>query len=264
MTWGRELAESEIYRSPIKNRPVSLGYYLKYNQKRKEIQMNLKNFLLIVAVSSIPVASHATGFSGPYAGAQLGMVNGTDSGTELFNGAADGYTTETSPKGNAYGLLGGYNWTLDNNLILGVEADYEQRSADGSSEYKLNGTPDPQFPVKTKLNAAYSLRAKLGYAFNENKTLAFVTAGVAAANIARTYSDTAVPASIEVSKSQNGWAAGLGVEHLIKQNISVGLEYRYADYGKTDVDTSAIYGAGYTQPQKYHESSFRVAVAYRF
>ena len=226
--------------------------------------MNLKELPLIVALGLIPVASSAAGFTGPYVGAQLGLVNGADSGTELLNGAADGYTTDTSPKGNTYGLLGGYNWPLDNNLVVGVEADYEQRSANDSILYKNFGVPDPQFPFETKLKAAYSLRAKLGYAFNENQSLAYVTAGIAAADISRTYSDTLAVATIEDSKIQNGWAAGLGVEHLIKQNISVGLEYRYADYGQADVNTSAIFGAGYTQPQKYHESSFRVGMAYRF
>jgi outer membrane immunogenic protein len=226
--------------------------------------MNLNKYLLIVAVSLIPVASYATGFSGPYVGAQFGLVNGTDKNTEQSYGSANGYTADISPKANEFGLMGGYNRTLDNDLVLGAEADYETRSGDSSTLYKNFGVPDPNFPIKTKLKAAYALRAKLGRMFNENQTLAYVSAGFAAANITRTYYDNSIPTSWENSKWQNGWTAGLGVEHLFKPNISARLEYNYADYGQAEIDSSPIYGAGTTELQKYHESSFRVGVAYRF
>lgn len=222
--------------------------------------MKAKLFLALAVLSVPAMASAEGGLGGPFVGGYLGNVDGSDSGKEIAGGTPDGYTQKTSPSGAVYGLLGGYNWVLGNSLVLGVEADYEARSADDQSVQKNNGVPTT-FPVKTELDAAYSLRAKLGYAFNAKTTLVYVTAGYAAADIKRTFTDGAQ--SVSDSGWQDGTTVGLGVEQLFKDHISVKVEYRTADYGDTTVDVSSMW-LGSKEKQSYDEQSFRVGVAYKF
>lgn len=227
--------------------------------------MKAKLFLALAVLSAPALASAEGGLNGPFIGGYLGNVDGSDSGKELSGGAPSGYTQKTSPSGAVYGLLGGYNWVFGNNLVLGVEADYEARSADDESGQKNpSGVPDSNYPVKTELNAAYSLRAKFGYAFNAKTTLVYVTAGYAAADIKRTFADTTLPRSVTDSGWQDGTTVGLGVEQLFKEHISVRVEYRTADYGDTNVNTANVYGIGYNELQSYTEQSLRVGVAYKF
>lgn len=227
--------------------------------------MKTKLFLALAALTVPVMASAAAGLGGPFVGAYVASVDGNDKGVELFNGATNGNTQETSPAGSAFGLLGGYNW-LFNNFLVGVEADYETRSVDGSSVQKYLGVPDSNYPVKTEVSAAYSLRAKLGYAFNAQRTMVYVTAGYTAADIKRTF--TAITPTTVGSVSDSGWqdslATGLGVEHLVNNNFSVRADYLVADYGDTTIDTSSIYGTGIIEKQSYDEQSIRIGVAYNF
>lgn len=221
--------------------------------------------LLALAALTVPVmASASTGLGGPFVGAYVASVDGNDKGIEIAksSGAPSGYTQETSPEGAAFGLLGGYNWMF-NNLLVGVEADYETRSLDDSSPQKYLGAPDSNYPVKTELSAAYSLRAKLGYAFNAQRTMVYVTAGYAAADIKRTF--TSIPSAKSLSDSgwQDSLATGLGVEHLINNNFSVRADYLVADYGDTTIDASSLYFDS-IEKQSYDEQSFRIGVAYNF
>jgi len=224
----------------------------------------LKAKLLALAVLSVPALASAAGnFNGPFLGGYLGYVDGNDSGKEQYLGATDGWTQETSPKGTTFGLLGGYNWLFANNLFVGAEADYEGRSADDTSTQKYLGVPASTYPVKTELKAAYSLRAKFGYAIKQ-KTAVYVTAGYAAADIKRTFSYTSLPLSESHTDWQDGWTAGVGVEHLFPAHIALRAEYRYADYGDTNVSTANVFGTGYDEKQSYDEQSLRIGVAYQF
>lgn len=220
--------------------------------------------LVFLALVSLPATGSAAGFGGPYIGMEVGRVSGKDSGTEFLNGVLSNWTTETSPKGEVYGVLGGYGRAFRNNLLLGVEANYESRSADDSEFYKFNGVPDPDYSIQAELKSAYSLRLRFGYVFNNARTVAYVTGGYAAADIERTYGDNILSTSLTVSDVQRGWVAGLGLEYLVGKNLSARLEYRAADYGDVTIDTSSLWAAAYTELQEYDEQSVRVGMVYQF
>lgn len=224
----------------------------------------VKRALLLLAVASVPTAAYAQGgFDGAYAGVSAGYVSSKDDGIEIdpSTGKFDGYTQDTSPKGGAFGVLAGYRWRL-RNLVLGVEADYEQRSASDEALSQYNGTPDPTYPFKTDVKAAYSARTNLGYLVAA-RTVAYITGGYAAAHLKRTFSDTSLSRSLVDTTWQHGWTAGLGMEQIINSNLSVRLEYRYADYGKTSINAGALWSNSIEQ-QKYTEQSVRMGVAYLF
>jgi outer membrane immunogenic protein len=220
-------------------------------------------FALFV-LASIPVAGSAAGFNGPYVGMEVGRVAGKDQGTEFLSGVFANWTTETSPTGELYGVLGGYGWSVGDNFLLGVEADYEHRSADDDAFYKFGGVTDPRYSIEADLKSAYSLRLRFGYVFNNARTVAYVTGGYAAADIERTYRDNTISTSLTVSNTQRGWVAGLGLEHLVGRNLSVRLEYRAADYGDVTIDTASLWGAPYVELQEYDEQSVRAGIVYRF
>ncbi len=206
-------------------------------------------------------------FDGFYAGVQAGYVDGKDKGTEYSDedgGGADGWTQKTTPDSGLIGGFVGFNKVLENNMLVGIEADYEYRGGSGKSHQKEDGVTDLNYPVKTKLKEAGSLRARLGYLFNEGKTLGYLTAGYATANIKRTFSDLGEAASESESKWHDGWTVGFGAEHLVSEKISVKAEYRYSDYGRETIST-ALYGDGIEQKQKYQdEQSIRIGAAYHF
>lgn len=218
--------------------------------------------VMLAAVSSGALADN--NFAGPYLGASLGYVSGDDDAKEYNAGTFDGYTLGAGPSGGLLGVFAGYNWITNNNVLVGIEADYDLRSADDKEFDELLGVPDPQYTMETDLKAAASLRGRLGYLFNNNKTMAYVTAGYAAARIKRTYTDLAVPLSQTSTRWQDGWTAGIGLEHAVMERMSLRAEYRHADYGDKTVATDVVYGPAYTEDHNYDEDTFRISIAYRF
>lgn len=222
------------------------------------------------------IASAESNFDGFYAGLHAGYANGKDKGRQFKDGSPDedGTTQETSPKGSLFGGLAGYNKVFENNMLLGLEADYEHRGKSDSAFQKEFGVENPSYTATTKLNNTASIRARIGRVFNEGKTLGYLTAGYAAANIERTiaYADPASDKndpnlldSESHSKWQNGWTAGFGAEHFIDEKFSVKLEYRYSDFSKTTVSSEQVFGPVYEQKQKYqNDQSVRVGVLYHF
>jgi outer membrane immunogenic protein len=224
--------------------------------------MNLKP-LLLVPLMLTPFASQAAGvtLAGPYVGIYAGYVDGKDDGGwSPGNGLPSSWTVKTTPKGGVYGLMAGDNWIAHNKLLYGIEADFEGRSADDSTLEKLSGSPVPDFPFKTELKYAASLRAKLGYSFNEKRTAIYVTGGYAGAKIKRYHEPN--PDFRSDSNWQNGWTAGLGAEHLLRDNLSLKIEYRFADYGKETFPS--IDGGATHYELDYKENTLRLGVAYRF
>lgn len=225
--------------------------------------MNKKLFVLLLSFFSA-TAMAGNDFTGPHAGVSLGYVNGNDSGKEYVSGVFDNYTQSTDPKGGLLGVFAGYNWTLENNLLVGIEGDYDARSVDDMNLSKLSGVSDSRYPVKTDQKAAASLRGRLGYLFNTNKSMAYVTAGYATAKVKRTFHNLSTPTSQSITKWQDGWTAGFGVEHAVMDKWSVRAEYRYADYGNKSVKTDQVYGINSEQKQDYDEHSVRVSASYHF
>lgn len=225
--------------------------------------MRAASFVLLALVCA-PSAGSAAGFNGPYVGLEAGYASGQDIGTEFLNGVFDNWTTETSPQGGFYSVLGGLAGTFDDNLFLGVEADYEFRSADDGAFYKFRGVTDPDYAIRAELLAASSYRVRMGYVFNDARTLAYLTVGVAAIKIERTYLDNLASRSMTVSHVHRGWVAGLGLEQRLGGHFAARLEYRYADYGDVSVDTSPLWVSKYVDVQDYDERSVRLGVVYRF
>lgn len=223
-----------------------------------------KNLLVLLLSFFSATAMAGNDFTAPYAGVSLGYVNGDDDGKEYDTGVADGYTQNNDVNGSQLGVFAGYNWPLANNMLIGVEADYDVSNADDSNPQKDTGTPDPRYISKTDLKATASLRGRLGYLFNNNMTMAYVTAGYATAKVKRSFTDNNLPLTQSSTDWQDGWTAGIGLEHAVMDNWSVRAEYRHSDYGDQTVSTAIVYDGNFTEKQSYKEDSIRVSASYHF
>jgi len=223
-----------------------------------------KSLIALLLIFSATALQAENNYSGFYLGATLGYVDGEDKTTESLDGEINGYTSKTTPKGWLLSALGGYNWVLQNNILLGIEGDLDYRNADDRSDFFNDGDVDPDYSVESDLKYAASLRGRLGYLLKNDKTLVYATAGLGAANIKRTYFDNDSEISQSSTDTQTGIMAGFGLEQSISDVLSIQAEYRYADYGDKAVSTDEVYGSGYSEEQKYTEQSLRIGVVYHF
>ncbi len=221
----------------------------------------MKKVALMAALLA-PTFVFADGFNGPYVGGALDYSSMKDKGTAYDQATRqkNGWTQETRPKGFGLGVLGGYNWT-SGRAVVGVEADYDLRHGSNSSYQKLNGVTDTDYAGKTRMHAAASLRARVGYLFS-NQSQVFATAGYTTAKARRTYNDYTFPPEKESHSSwHGGWTAGFGVESLMSRNVAMRLEYRYANYGRDKVKAD-LWTEYYKHPLT--ENSVRLGASYQF
>jgi outer membrane immunogenic protein len=119
----------------------------------------------------------------------------------------DGYSDHDSNDGldDTTWLAGihlGYNWQRSNGVVFGLEGDVS---------------------FADDIDYLASFRGRLGYA--RGATLLYGTGGVAFIGLDDTLGG---------DDSATGWVAGLGVEHKLRDNLSIGLEGLYYSFDDLD------------------------------
>ncbi len=173
-------------------------------------------------------------WSGLYVGAQVGYAWAKDNASIQNPGLPSPpvpgpffqpFTT------NLEGVIGGahvgYNLQI-NQWLAGVEG-----SVDGTSLSKSQfiGTP-PLFGgnAKTYTPLQGSIRVRLGVAWD--RWLIYASGGAAFAGISNFYDTTAFGGNAEtISKTRTGWTVGGGLAYAVTNNWSLGVDYRYSDFG---------------------------------
>ncbi|MGR6465906.1 outer membrane protein [Rhizobium sp. PAMB 3182] len=193
--------------------------------------------------SQLPIAPDKVqpyNWSGGYLGVQggYGWMNGTFKTTGLvpLDGNFDG------------GLLGGFagfNYQFGNNVVAGVEADFERNWNDKTLISGL-GT------VNGGTTWQGSVRARVGYAFD--RALIYASGGWAASR-----ADAEVVGLGSDKKTFNGFTVGAGVDYAITDNIFARVDYRYNDFGKKDFNFG-----GSTVEGELKQHTLKVGVGYKF
>jgi outer membrane immunogenic protein len=110
------------------------------------------------------------------------------------------------------GVHAGYNWQRNDHLVLGIEGDVD---------------------FADEINYLASVRGRIGYA--AGSTLFYATGGVAFLNVDDFFGD---------SETFTGYVVGGGIEHKLRENVSLGLEALYYNFeddsGVDDADTVAV------------------------
>jgi outer membrane immunogenic protein len=159
-------------------------------------------------------AAPAFSWTGIYVGANAGYAWGDTTGT-FFTGAPGNYNINGPLAG---GQIGG-NYQFANNIVIGLEADYQWADIDGSAVVVAGVT------TSTEIERFGTVRGRLGYAWD--RWLGYVTGGYAFG--ARTNVAVAGAGVIASSNNLNGWAAGVGVEYAFAPNWSAKLEYLHVE-----------------------------------
>ena len=202
-------------------------------------------------------------FSGTYVGGSIGAVVDADNRTtEYEDGSKNGYTTHNNPEGLKGSGFIGYNFVNDKNILLGVEASYNFYSgADDEVFEKNEGVIDSDYAVKTKIEQDVSIKGRLGYVFNNDKTLGYITGGYTTGRIKfiqRSYHSDKEGAD---TKSQDGFIVGMGIEHFLNNKFTARVEYNYTEFSEESYRNS-IYNSDYKMNHDFH--SVQVGLAYHF
>lgn len=211
---------------------------------------------------TLPVAAIYT-WSGLYAGVHVGYAAGK-SNLFIAGGGIGGATDLDSPidpDGFMGGIHIGFNHEMANRFVLGAEADITYNKVDGLTGLDGGGGGITNL-VRSELEWSGSARLRAGYAFD--RTLPYITAGVAAAKYEVTAVSAGGPAG-EIplhSDTHIGWTVGAGVEHAFTDKWLARVEYRYSDFGSQDLSIAALSPTATSVDLQTHD--IRVGLSYKF
>ena len=212
-------------------------------------------FLMFTAAAfAIPPAPMPLGlrWAGFYAGGEVGgawsNLDWTFTNPNYFNtlGAALlGSDFSHSANGVIGGAFAGYNFQTGP-WVLGVEL-----SATGANLKREE--PSPFFPVSDtytpKISWLATATGRVGYTWD--RWLVFAKGGWAGADVGLTLNDATAGVRADLKTWANGWTAGVGVEYMLREGISLGVVYDYVDLGidgKTVTCPNCGTGVGFGTP----------------
>jgi outer membrane immunogenic protein len=173
--------------------------------------------------------SHTYGgrWGGWYYGGNLGFANlwsrfGDDDDrfdNENLASVRNGFTA---------GVQTGYNWQYGS-TVIGIESDFNLTSI--NKEFKYNQGDDAN---RVKMDYFGTVRARVGLA--SDRTLAYVTAGLAFANLNQLHTELnqETPDFFKSNRVNFGVVVGGGVEFAATQNMSLKLEGLYVMLNEED------------------------------
>ena len=147
------------------------------------------------------------------------------------------------PRGGDIGPEVGYDWKLQNGVIVGVAGDVSWGDLAGART--TSGTLPVvllPFSINQQLSEDWrgSLRLKAGVTPLDNLLL-YATGGPAVGhfNYTASFWDQLIPPFLPGNETENasfhafrlGWTAGAGAEWALTRNWAISAEYRYSDYG---------------------------------
>ncbi len=128
--------------------------------------------------------------------------------------------------GGTVGGTAGYNYQLENKVVLGLEGDMSLVTNRGKRrDNNIAGD-------MAKISNGYlgTVRGRVGYSFDWY--MPYVTAGAAFSDTKISYTSPVQTANFSKNSSSYGFVAGAGVEAQIWKNITGKAEYLYVDLGK--------------------------------
>jgi outer membrane immunogenic protein len=189
-------------------------------------------FASVFALGVLAVPANAD-FGGLYIGGHAGGAWGDVDTTTVSDGTAywdpaPGGTTASEVDGVLGGAQIGYDFSFSGWLV-GVELAGSFGEIDQTT---LLGTDDV---YTVGANWLANASARLGWLWN-GRTLFYAKGGYAVAEIETTALDTVGPntGAFATSERHSGWLAGAGIEHMISNDVSFGIEYAYMDLGEQD------------------------------
>ena len=217
-----------------------------------------------VSYEPAPVAEVAVGdWSGFYAGVQLGGAFGSSgifsmdrNGDGVFGDYLPAFDPAVTPLAGGFdgdfnsGFVGGihvgYNWQMDR-IVFGGLLDVNYADI-GDRQSGFSGTP-AFYHIDREIDWLATARLKVGYAFTD-RVMAYATGGLAYGDVDYRFVSNTPAASVVTGGGHDfGYTVGGGVEAMVTERVSVGLEYLYTNLGDNDFNVNlsgpaAFSGAG--------------------
>lgn len=153
--------------------------------------------------------------------------------------SAEGF--DYDPNGLVAGGQIGFNYQW-NYVVLGIEGDASWSHMD--DELHIEDYFRSDLDVDVSIDWLASIRGRLGLAFD--RFMAYGTGGVAWAGV-ETDVDHGGNSSSD-GQTHHGWVAGLGVEAMVTDMVTVRAEYLHYEFGEEDYDyTDELGSASYGQ-----------------
>ncbi|WP_336813931.1 outer membrane protein [Bosea sp. MMO-172] len=207
-----------------------------------------------IALPPAPDLPALYSWTGVYAGLQGGYAWG-DSRVRI--GAPGGGFAPVSFRAGEDTAFGGahagFNYQLGG-IVLGVEGDVE--ALDSRSRFDGIG-----LSARVSQDWQGSARARLGLAFD--RWLVYGTGGASFTEYERRVFTPGAGFSERLTSARTGWNVGAGVNFAFTDNLILGAEYRYTDFGRNRFASSGAF-PGLTGSQDLSTHSARASVAYKF
>jgi outer membrane immunogenic protein len=178
----------------------------------------------------IPPPVVERGWSGLYGGVFGGYGSGdADILFNTKNENGDFWNLDQDIEGELFGGRIGYDFQ-SGNFVFGLYADIAYANIDGDR----SNPGGPPVGFKTEIDTIATLQGRIGILLNNNRTLLYLHGGGALADV--TLSGSGGPAND--FNSQSDWRAGLvggiGIEHMLTNNLSIYAEYSYMNFLESD------------------------------
>jgi opacity protein-like surface antigen len=174
----------------------------------------------------------ALNWTGVYVGANGGY--GGDVTSAQINLASPILWSSTQTNNHSGGFIAGgqigYNYQFANNIVLGVESDMQWSDVKAWHQASTFSPVGFAFTdVKHELAWFGTTRVRAGYAMG--RVLTYLTGGVAYGELnVQGDQNSGGLFTGSVSTTKAGWAAGLGAEYALTDNISLKSEYLYTEF----------------------------------
>lgn len=200
---------------------------------------------LVVEEVEVEPAAASYDWNGVYIGVGAGMVSGSVDQmwdvSDIWTGAAPPpYELSNSPSGWALSAYAGFNYVVGDGFVVGLEGEYV--ATDATED---NG--GPWYPASdhhvTNITSLWSVSGKAGVA--ADAILFYATAGVAGGNVEISSQCDAACASTDTATAsghQIGWTVGAGLDFMVADNVTVGVNYKYIDLGSAEYTPNVLPG----------------------
>ena len=202
----------------------------------------------------MPAPPAVYNWSGCYIGIQGGAIWQRADNSFSVSGA-DPFAPDGSANGTG-AIVGGHlgcNWQ-QSHFVFGLEGDANWSNVKGN-DGGIGGDIN-----ELSMRWMATIRGRLGYTLFSDRSLTYITGGVAWAGAQSSVLDPGEEESIR--RTIVGWTLGLGNEFAITDNLSGRIEGRYYDFGRQDFRLPIN---GYTERHdNVREWTLMVGLTYRF
>jgi outer membrane immunogenic protein len=206
-------------------------------------------------VAPVPVFT----WTGLYIGANAGAAWG-EFGYDVFFPSPALFGNFSSGRSGASFIGGGqigFNWQF-NQFVFGIEGDIDGKSLSVTNAFTDPGAPFASLEGRARVEG--SVRARGGIAFD--RLLVYATGGWAVTDVRVT--GCAAGGCVSDDQALNGYTVGGGVEFALTNNVSLGVEYRFSDFGRESFELGTVNGVGVTTNADLREHQVTGRLNFKF